>query len=168
MADHALLTRVDRLELLVIRSVALAGAVATVLGLLLPMWHEEETDDGPLTVSLVSAPFQIFGGDAGSDLGLLGVGFAGLVLVQRGCLWLFAMAWGRNGTDIVRRVGGWFAGLSAAGTIVPLLLWLAGPSSDDDFTRGPALWPMMAGVILALVLVAGELLPDMWRHDDRR
>lgn len=160
MSDQDLAVRVYRLESLAIRTLALACGLATILGLVMTLWSEDDAE-----LRLVTVPVEAFADKGGLAI-VFGIGFSGLLIVQLGCLWMCLRACGRNGTERALTVARWFVGLSTVGSLVPVAFSGIAATSDEPGVSGAyGVIPLVIGVVLALLLVAPESISRIWvRH----
>jgi hypothetical protein len=176
MDDHEALRRdVGRLQAQVVelRRTVLGTAcglvlVLMVLGLLLPAWSGTDSDGQHHTYRVLTAGFQVvddseFNDQRGLQV-LLCVGFLGLVLVVvlLGAV-LVSSVMGGHGSHR----GGWvrrtLVVLAVVGSLVPLLLSAVAAGSDvRDTTGGWGPLVLLAGVVLAAVVLAYRPWQELW------
>lgn len=151
--------RIDALESVLIGWIAVAGCVATALGLTLQLY--QEGSDEPESARIIGLAFEAFAdGDAAAIA--FGVGFLGLTAAQLGCMVLFLVAGSRSGSPGTLLAFRLCAGLSAVGSLVPVLFWLTVLGDGGFEDTGPAIVPLLIGVVLAIYVCAGDRVIDIW------
>ncbi|MFW6776119.1 hypothetical protein ACOACO_17685 [Nocardioides sp. CPCC 205120] len=158
--------RVERLEGLVVRTVAWASALCLVLGQLLPFIPvNEDSDEEDVMASLLTAGFRAlaFRDSEGETDGFsiaAGIGFLGLLLVTVVALYLLSLIASGSATQGTQRVIGVTATLLVVGTVVAGIFALLSLSAEDV---GPGWGVVVFAVGVALFLVvAFSGLRDWW------
>lgn len=162
--------RVHTLESIAIRSLTFVAACLLMLGSALPTFTDARAFD-PMTVRLLTAPFEVFGslGENGDEEGfgaVMGLAFLGLLACILTAIGICFATWRRWAGPGLVRTAQIVAVLLLIGTLAPVLLTFAAAKPEMDDTPGPAVWYFVPGAILFAAIAFNEHLRHLWCRED--
>lgn len=162
--------RVHTLESIAIRSLTFVAACLLLLGGALPTFADDRGFD-PVTVRLLTAPFEVFGslGENGDEEGFgvaMGIGFLGLSACIVTAVGICVLQWRRWAGPGLVRTAQVVAVLLLIGMLVPVILTYGAANPELDDSAGPAVWYFVPGVILFAAITFNEHLRQLWCREE--